>query len=254
MLNCRSVYSFSSPILVSISVEINGNSRHVIGYLKDFLFSPKQMNTPVSTLSAGERNRLMLARLFTRPFNLLVMDEPTNDLDMDTLELLEELLSQYQGTLLLVSHDRSFIDNLVDYCLVFEGHARVNEYVGGYQDWLRQRPAPAADTTAAASKPVKPKAQKARQKKQRHADQCNHGDDLPDHDREPLVERGPVEPHHLLGGKMGQQQRAGNKASCQPAPSEEIAFASISLSTRFAPADPCDQRHDSDAAQQCECQ
>ena len=148
----------------SDKVEINGSSRHVIGYLKDFLFSPKQMNTPVSTLSGGERNRLMLARLFTRPFNLLVMDEPTNDLDMDTLELLEELLSEYQGTLLLVSHDRSFIDNLVDYCLVFEGHARVNEYVGGYQDWLRQRQVPAADTEAAASRPAKPKPQKARQK------------------------------------------------------------------------------------------
>lgn len=124
----------------SDKIEFKGSSRHVIGYLKDFLFTPKQVNAPTHILSGGERNRLMLARLFTRPFNLLVMDEPTNDLDMDTLELLEELLAEYQGTLLLVSHDRAFIDNLVDYCLVFEGDGQVNEYVGGYEDWLRQRP------------------------------------------------------------------------------------------------------------------
>ncbi len=148
----------------SDKVEINGSSRHVIGYLKDFLFSPKQMNTPVSTLSGGERNRLMLAKLFTRPFNLLVMDEPTNDLDMDTLELLEELLAEYQGTLLLVSHDRSFIDHLVDYCFVFEGDARVNEYVGGYQDWLRQRPPPVAEPQPPAGKPSADRPAKKRQK------------------------------------------------------------------------------------------
>ncbi|MDJ0832929.1 MAG: ATP-binding cassette domain-containing protein [Gammaproteobacteria bacterium] len=148
----------------SDKVEINGSSRHVIGYLKDFLFSPKQMNTPVSTLSGGERNRLMLAKLFTRPFNLLVMDEPTNDLDMDTLELLEELLAEYQGTLLLVSHDRSFIDNLVDYCFVFEGKAVVNEYVGGYQDWLRQRPAPTAAPATVSAKSAANRPAKKRQK------------------------------------------------------------------------------------------
>lgn len=135
-------------------IEFKGSSRHVIGYLKDFLFTPKQVNAPTHILSGGERNRLMLARLFTRPFNLLVMDEPTNDLDMDTLELLEELLAEYQGTLLLVSHDRSFIDNLVDYCLVFEGPGQVNEYIGGYEDWLRQRP---QDVTKTKADPASPK-------------------------------------------------------------------------------------------------
>jgi ATP-binding cassette subfamily F protein uup len=121
-------------------VTINGRSRHVVGYLKDFLFNEKSIHMPVKALSGGERNRLLLARLFTRSFNLLVMDEPTNDLDIETLELLEELLIEYSGTLLLVSHDREFIDNTVTSTLVFEGQGVINEYVGGYQDWLRQRP------------------------------------------------------------------------------------------------------------------
>ena len=120
-------------------VEVNGVSKHVISYLKDFLFSEKKINMPVKALSGGERNRLLLARLFTRSFNFLVMDEPTNDLDMDTLELLEELLVDFKGSLLLVSHDRNFIDNTVTSTLVFEGDGEVNEYVGGYVDWLRQR-------------------------------------------------------------------------------------------------------------------
>lgn len=150
----------------SDKVEINGNSKHVIGYLKDFLFSAKTANAPASILSGGERNRLMLAKLFTRPFNFLIMDEPTNDLDIDTLELLEELLTDYKGTLLLVSHDRSFIDHVVDYCFVFEGNARVNQYVGGYQDWLRQRKPPeiAPTTTAPASKAAAEKPAKPRKK------------------------------------------------------------------------------------------
>jgi ATP-binding cassette subfamily F protein uup len=121
-------------------VTINGRTRHVVGYLKDFLFSEKNIHMPVKALSGGERNRLLLARLFTRSFNFLVMDEPTNDLDIETLELLEELLVEYSGTLLLVSHDREFIDNTVTSTLVFEGPGVINEYVGGYQDWLRQRP------------------------------------------------------------------------------------------------------------------
>ena len=119
-------------------IDINGSSKHVIGYLGEFLFTPQQCNAPVSTLSGGERNRLMLAKLFSKPFNLLVMDEPTNDLDIETLELLEALLVDYQGTLLLVSHDRDFLDNVVTSTLVFEGQGKVNEYVGGYDDWLRQ--------------------------------------------------------------------------------------------------------------------
>ncbi len=123
--------------------------RDVSGYLRDFLFPPERLRAPVSMLSGGERNRLLLARLFARPSNLLVMDEPTNDLDADTLELLEEMVANYAGTLLLVSHDRAFLDNVVTSTLVFEGGAQVNEYVGGYSDWLRQRRA--VDAAAPAS-------------------------------------------------------------------------------------------------------
>jgi len=123
----------------SEKVSINGQSRHVLSYLKDFLFTPERARQPVRALSGGERNRLLLARLFTQPANLLVMDEPTNDLDTETLELLEELLLNFQGTLLLVSHDRALLDAVVTSTLVFEGDGRVREYVGGYEDWLRQR-------------------------------------------------------------------------------------------------------------------
>lgn len=119
------------------TVTVNGQTRHVAGYLRDFLFPAERLRSPVNTLSGGERNRLLLARLFARPANLLVMDEPTNDLDVETLELLEEVLTEYQGTLLLVSHDRAFLDNVVTGCLVFEGEGRIGDYVGGYSDWLR---------------------------------------------------------------------------------------------------------------------
>jgi ATP-binding cassette subfamily F protein uup len=123
-------------------VIFNGQKRHVIGYLQDFLFSPERCRTPVQVLSGGEKNRLLLAKLFTRPANVLVLDEPTNDLDAETLELLEKLLFEYQATLLLVSHDRAFLNNVVTSTLVFEGQGRVNEYAGGYDDWLIQRPQP----------------------------------------------------------------------------------------------------------------
>ncbi len=143
-------------------VIIDGNARHIIGYLGDFLFTPERARSPVSILSGGERNRLLLAKLFTRPANVLVLDEPTNDLDMETLELLEELLVAYRGTLLLVSHDRTFLNNVVTGIYAFEGDGRVEEYVGGYDDWLRQQtgaPAPSSrkekpEKTA----PSKPKA------------------------------------------------------------------------------------------------
>ena len=140
-------------------VTVNGQPKHVISYLKDFLFTEKKINMPAKALSGGERNRLLLARLFTRSFNLLVMDEPTNDLDMDTLELLEELLVEYKGSLLLVSHDRTFIDNIVTSTLVFDTPGKVNEYVGGYDDWLRQRPSinEPQNIKSAASKQEKPK-------------------------------------------------------------------------------------------------
>ena len=128
-------------------LEVGGKSRHVISYLQDFLFSPDRCRQPVSALSGGERNRLLLAKLFTRPSNILVLDEPTNDLDIDTLDLLEELLIDYKGTVLLVSHDRSFLNNVVTSTLVFEGNAVIKQYIGGYDDWLRQRKAEQAATT-----------------------------------------------------------------------------------------------------------
>ncbi len=128
-------------------LEVGGKSRHVISYLQDFLFSPDRCRQPVSALSGGERNRLLLAKLFTRPSNILVLDEPTNDLDIDTLDLLEELLIDYKGTVLLVSHDRSFLNNVVTSTLVFEGNAVINQYIGGYDDWLRQRKAEQTVTT-----------------------------------------------------------------------------------------------------------
>ena len=121
-------------------VEVGGKSKHVIGYLQDFLFTPERARAPITRLSGGERNRLLLAKLFAQPSNLLVMDEPTNDLDVETLELLEEILGDYPGTLLLVSHDRDFLDNVVTSTLVMEGNGRVGEYIGGYSDWIRQRP------------------------------------------------------------------------------------------------------------------
>ncbi len=133
-------------------IEINGQRKHIMGYLGDFLFSPERARQPVKALSGGERNRLLLARVFAKPSNLLVLDEPTNDLDIETLELLEELLLDYPGTVLIVSHDRAFLNSVVTSSIVFDAPGQVNEYVGGYDDWLRQRPAhydtPAPKTAA----------------------------------------------------------------------------------------------------------
>ena len=139
-------------------VQIGEQRKHVMGYLQEFLFTPDRARSPIKSLSGGERNRLMLAKLFAKPSNLMVLDEPTNDLDVETLELLEELLLDYSGTVLLVSHDRAFLNNVIGRSLVFEGEGRVNEYIGGYDDWLRQRPsAPemrAAKTKVFAAAPV----------------------------------------------------------------------------------------------------
>ncbi len=143
---------------------LNGKDRHVVGYLKGFLFSPKRSDTPVRALSGGERNRVILAKLFTRPANLLVLDEPTNDLDIETLEVLEEKLCEYQGTLIVVSHDREFLDNVVTSTIVFEEDGRVQQYVGGYSDWLRQGKA-----LAVTDDPVEIEAQKQRAAEQRRA-------------------------------------------------------------------------------------
>ncbi len=130
-------------------VMVNGKPRHVMAYLQDFLFSPDKIMGPAKVLSGGERNRLLLARLFARPSNVLVLDEPTNDLDMETLDLLQEQLLEYPGTVLLISHDRDFIDQVATQTFVFEGDGRIQEYVGGYSDYLRQRPAVASDSTPA---------------------------------------------------------------------------------------------------------
>lgn len=127
------------------SVEINGAQKHVIGYLGDFLFAPDRARSPVRMLSGGEKNRLLLAKLFLKPSNVMVLDEPTNDLDLETLDLLEELISDYKGTLILVSHDRDFIDKVVTSTIVLEGDGKASEFVGGYEDWLRQRSTPGAE-------------------------------------------------------------------------------------------------------------
>ncbi|MCI0667808.1 MAG: ATP-binding cassette domain-containing protein [Methylococcaceae bacterium] len=135
-------------------VEIRGSRKHVLSYLGDFLFSPARSRSPISSLSGGEQNRLLLARLFRTPANLVVMDEPTNDLDVETLELLEDLLINFEGSLLLISHDREFLDNIVTSTLVFEGEGEIREFVGGYSDWLRQRdPEPLGTTRSSQPKP-----------------------------------------------------------------------------------------------------
>ncbi len=165
----------------SDTIEVADRRTHVLSYLKDFLFTPDRAQQPVSALSGGERNRLLLARLFTRPANLLVLDEPTNDLDAETLELLEDLLVGFEGTLLLVSHDRELLDNVVTSTLLLEGEGRVGDYVGGWSDWLRQRPNPpavaapvavdkAAAKPAAKQRPI-PSAKKLSYKEQRDLEQ-----------------------------------------------------------------------------------
>ncbi|MBR7736270.1 ATP-binding cassette domain-containing protein [Acinetobacter nosocomialis] len=141
----RNALDLEKTVMANVSegsdfVDVNGNRRHIYSYLQDFLFSPERARTPVKALSGGERNRILLAKLLLKPSNLIVMDEPTNDLDMVTLELLEEMLSEYKGTLLLISHDRAFMDNVVTSTWVFDGKGGIAEYIGGYQDYLLQRP------------------------------------------------------------------------------------------------------------------
>jgi ATP-binding cassette subfamily F protein uup len=137
------------------TVMVKGRSRHVIGYLKDFLFSPQRARSPVNVLSGGERNRLLLARLFKQEANVLVLDEPTNDLDAETLELLETVLLEFDGTVLLVSHDREFLNNVVTSTIVFDADGAVRSYAGGYDDWVKQRPQPSTEPEAAQEKPVR---------------------------------------------------------------------------------------------------
>jgi ATP-binding cassette subfamily F protein uup len=150
------------------TVFVGGVPRHIIAYLQDFLFPPAQILAPVRSLSGGERNRLLLAKLFSVPSNVLVLDEPTNDLDAETLELLEERLLDYSGTILLVSHDRAFLNNVVTSTIVFEGGGRLEEYVGGYDDWLRQRPEPVMpEAPQATARGEKPKTEKTPKKKRK---------------------------------------------------------------------------------------
>ncbi|MFH2137867.1 MAG: ATP-binding cassette domain-containing protein [Candidatus Omnitrophota bacterium] len=154
-------------------ITVNGKTKHIFGYLEDFLFSPERAKTPVKVLSGGERNRLLLARLFTKPSNVLVMDEPTNDLDIETLELLEELLLKYSGTLFLVSHDRAFLNNIAMSTIVIEGEGEIKEYPGGYDDWLMQRkPIESKKKIKATLKKEKPRQPKlAKQKKLSHKEE-----------------------------------------------------------------------------------
>ena len=161
-------------------VDIGPNRRHVLGYLQDFLFPPDRARTPVRTLSGGERNRLLLARLFTRSFNLLVLDEPTNDLDIETLDLLEELLLEFSGTLLVVSHDRAFLDNVVTSTLVMEGEGWVGEFAGGYQDWVRQRDRAAEDAVKPPPRKSEASAPTARKKKGLSFKETRELEGLPD--------------------------------------------------------------------------
>jgi len=160
------------------TVTVNGNTRHVNGYLRDFLFPPERAQSPVKALSGGERNRLLLARLFTKPANVLVLDEPTNDLDIETLELVEEQLAEWPGTLLLVSHDRTFLDDVVTSTIAFEGHGHVREYVGGYSDWLRQQ---ASATKPAEARPLTPARDRSSRPKRLSYNEQRELEKLPNH-------------------------------------------------------------------------
>ena len=162
------------------TITFNGQSRHIISYLGDFLFPPDRARSPIRILSGGERNRLLLARLFTKPSNILVLDEPTNDLDAETMELLEELLLEYQGTVLLVSHDRALLNNVVTSIFAFEDDGQVYEYIGGYDDWLRQRRSMQTQTQAAEPKREKQRPQRERLKKLSYKEQ-RELEALPEH-------------------------------------------------------------------------
>ena len=210
------------------TVTVNGRIRHVNAYLRDFLFAPEQANSPVKALSGGERNRLLLARLFTRPANVLVLDEPTNDLDIETLELLEEQLLEWPGTLLLVTHDRAFMDNVVTTTFAFEGDGHVREYVGGYEDWLRQRPAPSLPPVASRaadprpSGPTDTRAATAVTSKKLSYKEQRELEALPTRNRGARVrgagaERAHCRPRVLQGGPRGHCRRPRATGGCHQA-------------------------------------
>jgi len=158
---------FDSVANGSDRVEVNGGTRHVYAYLQDFLFTKDQAHSRVGVLSGGERNRLLLARLFTRPANVLALDEPTNDLDAETLEVLEAMLVEFSGTVLFVSHDREFLDNVATSTIVFDGFGGAREFIGGYSDWLRQRSAPVPEAVATTATPRQAVAQAPARRKER---------------------------------------------------------------------------------------
>jgi ATP-binding cassette subfamily F protein uup len=193
-------------------VETASGRKHVLTYLGDFLFPPQRAGAPVKTLSGGERNRLLLARLFARPANLLVLDEPTNDLDIESLELLEETLQSYPGTLLLVSHDRAFLDNVVTSTLVAEGGGRWKEYVGGYSDWVAQRPAPAAPAPrdrppAPGARPAKPVRAKLTFNERRELDALPGELEALEREQHALTARMCAPDYHRQGGEQVRSDR-----------------------------------------------
>ncbi len=215
----RATLDESKSVMENVSTEetitIGDSKKHILGYLQDFLFTPDRARQKVSVLSGGERNRLLLAKLFTRPSNVLVLDEPTNDLDAETLELLEELLANYDGTLLLVSHDRSFLNNVVTSTLVFEDNTQINSYPGGYDDWLEQR-AESRKSEAQKSKGQKAKAQKSDGRKAKGRKRSNK-------------ERAELERLPKLIEQLEAEQEALHQAMADPAfyqkTKEEIATA-----------------------------
>ena len=218
-------------------VTVNGRDLHVASYLRDFLFPPERLQSPVSTLSGGERNRLLLARLFARPANLLIMDEPTNDLDVETLELLEELLMEYEGTLLLVSHDRAFLDNVITRSLVFEGDGVIGEFVGGYSDWLAHKKdvkAAVRPTSRAADKSGETPAPAALKKKKLSYKDQSELDELPR-----SIEMLDAEQAHLQEaiGDSGFYQQDNEKTAATLARLEEVGEALEACYSRWEELD-----------------
>ncbi len=232
----RNVLDDDATLIDTISpgsdyVEIAGQKTHVIGYLEQFLFPPERARAKVSALSGGERNRLLLARLFARPANVLVLDEPTNDLDIDTLELLEQLLQDYAGTVILVSHDRAFLDNVVTASIAFEGEGQLSVVAGGYEDWKRERaarsrpPAPATKTVVGAQPPAaRRQSRKLSYKDQRELDAI------------PQKIQALEEEQAVLQARLGDPatyQQAGNDAAAMNARLEEIELALLELLERW---------------------
>ncbi|NQD35862.1 ATP-binding cassette domain-containing protein [Permianibacter sp. IMCC34836] len=214
-------------------LEINGERRHVLGYLQDFLFPPARSRSPVKALSGGERNRLLLAKLFTKPCNVLVLDEPTNDLDVETLELLEELLIDYKGTLLIISHDREFVDNVATSVLAFEGDGVIREYVGGYQDWLRQRP------VQATRKEIERKAAERKESERKAAANQPEAATKPAADKKKLSYKDQRELDQLpaLIEKLESEQQALQQQLADPAIYRERAAEAAALTSKLATLD-----------------